>query len=98
MKILFVIVVLLAIKLVYLIITVGKIRPESEWYPLAALTEFLAILLIATPQLLPNVEKIYAHQKQEQSDGPTTLGAQHHDEPLGRHSSKDATGSPTEKV
>ena len=98
MKIFFVIVVLFAIKVAYLLATVGKARPESEWYPLAALTEFLAIVLVATPQLLPNWEKLYAHSKREQSGRSTTLEVQHHEEPLGHHSSKGATSSPTEKV
>ena len=49
------IVIFLLIRQIYLTATISKVshQNESEWYPLAALTEFLAVAIYIVPGLVP---------------------------------------------
>ena len=64
-----IIVILLLIRQVYLTATVSKVshQDEAEWYPLAALTELIAVCLFAVPGLVPNkrdlTARINEHEK-----------------------------------
>jgi hypothetical protein len=58
--ILAIVILLLVVREVYLTITVGKIQHEPVWYPLAALTELIAVCFFSVPGLVP--------QKGEQDD------------------------------
>jgi hypothetical protein len=68
--VLFVIIVLLLIREIYLTITVGKTLKEAEWYPLAALTELLAVFLFSVPGLVPNKRDVMATQQQQLEKDP----------------------------
>ena len=54
MHVLGLIIVLLLTRQIYLTITVTKIQDEGVWYPLAALTELIAVCLFSVPGLVPN--------------------------------------------
>lgn len=64
MHVLGLIIVLLLIREIYLTITVGKMVSEAEWYPLAALTELLAVFLFSVPGLVPDKSDVAATQTQ----------------------------------
>jgi len=58
-------VVLLLIREIYLIATVGNIshQKEGSWYPFAALPELLAVCLFAIPGLVPEKRDRAAREK-----------------------------------
>lgn len=72
MHVLAAIIVFLLIRQVYLTVTVGKMQNENVWYPLAALTELLAVLLFVTPGLVPDKKDVMAQQNQYEKDPETT--------------------------
>ena len=68
MHILGLIIALLLARQIYLTITVGKIQDEGVWYPLAALTELIAVFLFSAPGLVPDKKDlIETHDKDPDS-------------------------------
>jgi hypothetical protein len=62
----------LLIREIYLTITVGKIVHEAAWYPLAALTELIAVFLFAVPGLVPDKREMKEAQGQLDKDTDAT--------------------------
>ena len=58
----------LLIREIYLVIIVGKIPNEAVWYPLAALTELLAVSLYIVPGLVPDKRAMVAGSTNDQYD------------------------------
>jgi len=56
------VIILLLVREVYLTITVGKKQVEAVWYPLAALTELIAVLSFAIPGLVPEKRDMVARR------------------------------------
>jgi hypothetical protein len=63
MHVLGLIIALLLVREIYLTITVGKIPNEAVWYPLAALTEIIAVFLFSVPGLVPDKHDMIASQQ-----------------------------------
>lgn len=72
MHVLAVIISLLLMREIYLTITVGKKQIEAEWYPLAALTEIIAVFLFNVPGLVPDKKDVIATQQQYEKDPEAT--------------------------
>lgn len=73
MHILALIIILLLIREIYLTITVGKKQSEGVWYPLAALTELIAVFLFATPGLVPDKSDMIALNQFEKDPDTTEM-------------------------
>ena len=58
MHVLGLIIVLLLIRQIYIVATVNRVPHEAVWYPLAALTELLAVFLFAVSGLVPNKKDV----------------------------------------
>jgi len=63
---------LLLAREIFLTITVGKIVDEGAWYPLAALTELIAVFFFAVPGLVPDKREMMAAQGQLDKDNDAT--------------------------
>ena len=72
MHVLALIIIFLLVRQIYLTITVGKQQSEGVWYPLAALTELIAVFLFITPGLVPDKRDMMALQNQYEKDPETT--------------------------
>ena len=70
MHVLGLIIVFLLVREVYLTVTVGKVPDEAVWYPLAALTELLAVFLFAVPGLVPNKKDVMDAQQGQLDKNP----------------------------
>jgi hypothetical protein len=70
-----VIIALLLIREIYLTITVGKIPDEAVWYPLAALTELIAVFLFSIPGLVPEQREVVETQNQYAKNPESTAMA-----------------------
>ena len=70
MRFLLLIVAFLLVREIYLTITVGKIPDEAVWYPLAALTELIAVFLFSVPGLVPEKKDMVATQNRSDNKNP----------------------------